>query len=403
MVQPYFDQKCLYPIGFTSTVEDKSFIEKNKTVTYTQSILDGGYSPKFQIVASDAVNDPVTESTANAAWTIMMRRIVMCQANDELLQKIKEEDITLAAEKKAMEEALVLAEMEDGDDDAGTSGTTTSSSSSSSSSSPQEKISSGRTASGIKKIASPFRKTNSKITVPIGNLRFGLSIPHVVLMLEGLDGISEIAKQYTYDVRSSRGYKLGLLRRAKGSKKRKKKSDNNVDKIDATKSKKSKSENSLLVGASGAAGDDAAKESPTKKRSRSEENLNQSPEPNSTKKRAKKSAQKATQSTTIPEVPVVVDNAMASPPAEQPQEMASEFDSPAMLSDEPSPTNEIVDLVEDNDNVADEVASSSSSGSQKRKADPEMKSNNKDIKRSKSDSKKQAGLMGFFKKKPVGN
>merc|ERR1712166_492212 len=145
------------------------------------------------------------------------------------------------------------------------------------------------------------------------------------------------------------------------------------------------------------------KESPTKKRSRSEENLNQSPEPNSTKKRAKKSAQKATQSTTIPEVPVVVDNAMASPPAEQPQEMASEFDSPAMLSDEPSPTNEIVDLVEDNDNVADEVASSSLSGSQKRKADPEMKSNNKDIKRSKSDSKKQAGLMGFFKKKPVGN
>ena len=403
MVQPYFDQKCLYPIGFTSTVEDKSFIEKNKTVTYTQSILDGGYSPKFQIVASDAVNDPVTESTANAAWTIMMRRIVMCQANDELLQKIKEEDITLAAEKKAMEEALVLAEMEDGDDDAGTSGTTTSSSSSSSSSSPQEKISSGRTASGIKKIASPFRKTNSKITVPIGNLRFGLSIPHVVFMLEGLDGISEIGKQY----------KLGLLRRAKGSKKRKKKSDNNVDKIDATKSKKSKSENSLLVGASGAAGaagavgaagDDAAKkESPTKKRSRSEENLNQSPEPNSTKKRAKKSAQKATQSTTIPEVPVVVENAMASPPAEQPQEMASEFDSPAMLSDEPSPTNEIVDLVEDNDNVADEVASSSSSGSQKRKADPEMKSNNKDIKRSKSDSKKQAGLMGFFKKKPVGN
>ena len=74
MVQPYFDQKCLYPIVFTSTVEDKSFIEKNKTVTYTQSILDGGYSPKFQIVASDAVNDPVTESTANAAWTIMMRR-----------------------------------------------------------------------------------------------------------------------------------------------------------------------------------------------------------------------------------------------------------------------------------------------------------------------------------------
>ena len=95
---------------------------------------------------------------------------------------------------------------------------------------------------------------------------------------------------------------------------------------------------------------------------------------------------------------------MASPPAEQPQEMASEFDSPAMLSDEPSTTNEIVDLVEDNDNVVDEVASSSSSGSQKRKADPEMKSNNKDIiKRSKSDSKKQADLMGFFKKKPVGN
>jgi hypothetical protein len=171
--------------------------------TYTQTVLDGGYAPNFQIIASDAPNDPIVANTANSVWTTTMRKIVICQADEEERQRIQKEDDQLAAEKKALQVAAVSAAAD---------GSAAAAAAAENGTEDESEDGGGKTGKGKKSktsmkkvVASPFRKTNSRITVPTGNLRFGLSVPQVLLMLEGMDDMKFINK----------GYKIGLLRRGK--------------------------------------------------------------------------------------------------------------------------------------------------------------------------------------------
>ena len=361
MVAPFCDAKCLHPVGYTSQVVDKSSVIVGAEATYTQTILDGGYAPKFQIVGSDDPKNPVVELTANSAWRVMMRRIAFCQADEEEKKLIEEEDAKLEAEKKMLAgpAASAAGPSSAAGVVAGMGGVEEEEMSGSKVNDKNKKAGRAEAGGSTKKmkkmINSPFRKTNSRYTTPNGSLRFGLSIPKVMLMLEGLDGMSQVGKQY----------KHGFLRRSKAGaasgigRKRRKEEASAASKLAAA---------ARAVRDSNVVSRDAT--NPPLKKSKSSPNEDKTP-PGSRG-----------------------NNAMASPPAEQPEDM-NDVDSPAgFKSDEPSPTS--MDMVIELDSA--EVLSSQKKRKAERKSDgvSPAKRSKKIAKKGGEKKVKQANLMGFF-------
>jgi hypothetical protein len=50
-------------------------VDPNASTEYVCTILDGGESPKFQVVAQDCPENPIIAQSATGAWTTVIRSI----------------------------------------------------------------------------------------------------------------------------------------------------------------------------------------------------------------------------------------------------------------------------------------------------------------------------------------
>ena len=70
----FHTDRYIYPIGFTTVRSYHSMINPNSSTEYASMIIDGGDIPLYRVVAQDNQQNPITEKSATACWTTVIRQ-----------------------------------------------------------------------------------------------------------------------------------------------------------------------------------------------------------------------------------------------------------------------------------------------------------------------------------------
>lgn len=73
--RPYYDDKHIYPIGFTSSRMFSSMLTPNKRVQYFSKVIDVQNRPRFMVTAMDSPDSPIIADTPTEAWKQVLQRI----------------------------------------------------------------------------------------------------------------------------------------------------------------------------------------------------------------------------------------------------------------------------------------------------------------------------------------
>ncbi|KIK69814.1 hypothetical protein GYMLUDRAFT_525405 [Collybiopsis luxurians FD-317 M1] len=71
--QKFHSERYIFPVGYEVTRRYLSTVSPTAQVVYHCTIIDGGDSPKFQVVGADRVDRPVIASTATGAWSVIVK------------------------------------------------------------------------------------------------------------------------------------------------------------------------------------------------------------------------------------------------------------------------------------------------------------------------------------------
>ncbi|CAG2068888.1 unnamed protein product, partial [Timema podura] len=71
----YHTEELIFPVGFCSSRMYGSLKDPEKKCVYTCKILDGGYSPSFEIVADNELEYPLVGESASDCHTLLLHKI----------------------------------------------------------------------------------------------------------------------------------------------------------------------------------------------------------------------------------------------------------------------------------------------------------------------------------------
>lgn len=71
----YHTEDFIFPVGFCSTRVYGSLVDPERKCLYTCKVVDGGLSPRFEIVADSDPNAPLVGSSASECHSLLLRRI----------------------------------------------------------------------------------------------------------------------------------------------------------------------------------------------------------------------------------------------------------------------------------------------------------------------------------------
>nr|CAD7264101.1 unnamed protein product [Timema shepardi] len=71
----YHSEELIFPVGFCSSRMYGSLKDPEKKCVYTCKILDGGYSPSFEIVADNELEYPLVGESASDCHTLLLHKI----------------------------------------------------------------------------------------------------------------------------------------------------------------------------------------------------------------------------------------------------------------------------------------------------------------------------------------
>jgi len=69
----YHNERYIWPVGYTAQRQYNSMVNPYTATTYTCTVLDGGDTPKFQVVAADNLDNVITANTATGTWTTIVK------------------------------------------------------------------------------------------------------------------------------------------------------------------------------------------------------------------------------------------------------------------------------------------------------------------------------------------
>lgn len=72
--EAFHNDRYIWPVGFTVSRSYPSMIDPNRNTNVTCRVTDGVDSPRFEIQADDAPDQPIVANTATGAWTTVVRR-----------------------------------------------------------------------------------------------------------------------------------------------------------------------------------------------------------------------------------------------------------------------------------------------------------------------------------------
>ncbi|KAI9366510.1 F/Y-rich N-terminus-domain-containing protein [Pilaira anomala] len=70
----YHNERYIFPVGYTVSRTYPSMIDPHNNTVVTSTILDGGDSPRFHVVAADMPDEPIIANSATGAWTVIVRK-----------------------------------------------------------------------------------------------------------------------------------------------------------------------------------------------------------------------------------------------------------------------------------------------------------------------------------------
>ncbi|CAO3647126.1 unnamed protein product [Mucor hiemalis] len=70
----FHNERYIFPVGYTVSRTYPSMLDPNSNTVITSTIIDGGDSPRFHVVAADMPDEPIIANSATGAWTVVVRR-----------------------------------------------------------------------------------------------------------------------------------------------------------------------------------------------------------------------------------------------------------------------------------------------------------------------------------------
>jgi hypothetical protein len=77
----FHTERYIYPIGYKSQRQYKSYVDPNNKTSYTCEILDGGTGPIFKVTPADDPNTEFSSSTPTGCCTPMVKKVNQAQAS----------------------------------------------------------------------------------------------------------------------------------------------------------------------------------------------------------------------------------------------------------------------------------------------------------------------------------
>ncbi|GAA5796661.1 F/Y rich C-terminus-domain-containing protein [Helicostylum pulchrum] len=70
----FHNERYIFPVGYSVSRTYPSMIDPHSNTVITSTILDGGDSPRFHVVAADMPDEPIIANSATGAWTVVVRK-----------------------------------------------------------------------------------------------------------------------------------------------------------------------------------------------------------------------------------------------------------------------------------------------------------------------------------------